>query len=476
MAAERNVSPLLTGHGQSYDFPEERAERVQRIATRFNSELGHEVVHPIERDGSGYAVDGHAPGIVVAPATPDAVAATLELAAEMRAVVTPWGGGTQMALGYPLAPVDVVLSLERLGAVIAHDAAELTTTVQAGCTVNTLNTTLAPSRQFVPLEGALGRRATVGGRLATGSTGLLRMGYGHPRTFVQGLLIARSDGTLFHTNGALMHQIAGYDLNKLFVGSLGTLGVIVEATLRLAYTPVSEATVVAAFDDPSAIWSLLEDLNASLMQPITVAACGPGCLGADRGLSVEHADMLQPAAHPLLLVRLAGLPLAVRKNALSVRALALKYGAQMPLLLYDEPMQRLWASLEDLPATTDLLPTEAVMKVAALPSEIGKAIEVVRVFCMEHELRLCWSTDAVAGTAWLRVMGGDGDMEHFGAGLRALQEMLARRWRNSVVLGCAPALKPRLSLWGADPQGLDLMRALKGKFDPIGILNPGRFG
>ena len=116
------------------------------------------------------------------------------------------------------------------------------------------------------------------------------------------------------------------------------------------------------------------------------------------------------------------------------------------------------------------------MKVAALPSEIGKAIEVVRVFCMEHELRLCWSADAVAGTAWLRVMGDDGDMERFGAGLRALQEMLSRRWRNSVVLGCAPALKPHLSLWGADPQGLDLMRALKGHFDPSGILNPGRFG
>jgi glycolate oxidase FAD binding subunit len=173
---------------------------------------------------------------------------------------------------------------------------------------------------------------------------------------------------------------------------------------------------------------------------------------------------------------LAGTPLAVRKHALVARALALKYGAQDPLLLHGETMQDIWTNLEDLAGTTDLLPTEAVLKVAALPSEIGTVIDVARDTCMEHEIRLCWSADAAAGIGWLRIVRDDGDEEHFSAALRALQVVLARRWRNAIVVGCSSALRRHLPLWGADPQGLELMRAIKNQFDPAGILNPGRFG
>ncbi|HKD75593.1 MAG TPA: FAD-linked oxidase C-terminal domain-containing protein, partial [Ktedonobacterales bacterium] len=103
-------------------------------------------------------------------------------------------------------------------------------------------------------------------------------------------------------------------------------------------------------------------------------------------------------------------------------------------------------------------------------------IDVARDTCMEHEIRLCWSADAAAGIGWLRIVRDDGDEEHFSAGLRALQVMLARRWRNAIVVGCSSALRRHLPLWGADPQGLELMRAIKSQFDPAGILNLGRFG
>jgi hypothetical protein len=222
---------------------------------------------------------------------------------------------------------------------------------------------------------------------------------------------------------------------------------------------------------------LLDDLVAAQLQAAALVVCGAGCLGAGRGFTEAQADALQPAAHPVLVVRLADTQLALRKGALIVHGLALKYGARQPLLLRAGSLAPLWEALNDFPDTRNLHPNEAVIKVAVLPSELGKLIEVARNFCAEHEMRLGWQADANTGLAWLRVIGDGGDdtLEGFATAFGVLQTTLARRWRNAIVLGCHPALKNLVPLWGADPQGLELMRAIKAHFDAAGILNPGRF-
>jgi len=276
------------------------------------------------------------------------------------------------------------------------------------------------------------------------------------------------------SNRAMQQQALGYDLNKIIVGSLGTLSIILEATLRVAPLPESEATVIAAFDEPAALWDLLDDFAAAELQPAAAALCGAGVLAAGHGLAAEHATLLTPAAHPLLLVRLAGALPEIRRQALTVRNLILKFGGTPPLLLPGNAMVAAWDALDDFPATADLAPTAAVIKVSALPSEIGTVVEAARSLGGEHGLRLGWVADAVTGLVWLRVMD-DGADGHFATALIGLQDALARRWRNAVVLGCAPELRERLPLWGADPQGIELLRAIKRRFDPQGILNPGRF-
>lgn len=459
----------------------EPGKRINRPSARLlNKRLASEIGRAALLTGeatAAYAIDGHAPLAVARPSTSAALAATLEVAAELDAAVAPWGGGTQMALGYSLSRLDLVVSLERMRQVTNLDSRDMTVTAEAGCSITELNAVLARSRQFVPLDGAFNNRASIGGRLATASAGLRRGMYGNARDFVMGLMIVRSDGTITHTGGSYVKNVTGYDLNKLFVGSLGTLGVIASATLRTFALPESEATVAAAFDDPSSIWAMLDDLAAAQIAPAALTVCGAGCLGAGRGFALEHADQVQPAAHPMLLVRLADATHAVRRQALAVRGFAMKYGARNVLMLRGEAMLPLWDALNDLPETMQILPNEAVVKVAVLPSEIGKLVEVARSFCAEHELRLCWMADANTGLVWLRVIGdGANDTAAtFGASFRVFQETLARRWRNAIVLGCDPAIKQALPLWGADPQGLELMRAIKGRFDPSGILNPGRF-
>ncbi len=432
-----------------------------------------------------YRVEGHQPSLVALPDMPAQVASLLAMAGELGATVAPWGGGTQMGIGYPLRRADVVLSLERLNAVLTRDPADHEVTVGAGCTIAALNAALAPQGHFVALDGPLGDSATVGGRLATGTVGLRRGRYGNARDLVTNLVVARSDGVLMHTGGEaarnMLYHTLGYDLNKLYVGSLGTLGVIIQATLRTAPLSEAEATVIASFEDVSILWELLEDLEAAELFPAALTVCGPGVLAANRGLTAEGAEQLQPAAHPLLLVRLASDQQTLRRQALTVYSVIMKYSERRPLLLSSAAGLPVWAALNDLPATADLLATEAVIKVAVLPSELAKVVELAHTIGAEHDLRLAWMGDAATGQVWLRVMGardaaGGEDPTAFAASLMGLQSALARIWRNATVLGCAPALRAHLPIWGADPENVELLRALKGRFDPLAVLNPGRFG
>jgi FAD/FMN-containing dehydrogenase len=460
------------------DQPADTGHDAHYIAARFVALLGATTVHT-GAEAAGYAIDGRAPAVALLPRDPAQVADALALATELQLAVAPWGGGTQMATGYPLKRLDVVLSLAHFTNVILPPNDAHVVTVQAGTTLAEANVALAPYGRFLPLDGPLMERATIGGRLSAGSLGLRRARYGNPRDLLENLIIARSDGMLMHTGGthnrAMQYQALGYDLNKVFVGALGTLGIILQAQLRTAPLPESEATVIAAFDEPGSIWGVLDDLAVVEFQPAASVACSAGTLGAERGLTTEQADEIEPGAHPLLLVRLAGAPVDVRRQALTVRSLMLKYGASHPLLLHGPAMLPPWQALDDLPATADLLPTEAVIKVSALPSELDTVVDAARALSAEHGLRLCWLADTLTGLLWLRI-NSDADGEMFSAALIGLQDALARRWRNAIVLGCAPELRRQLPLWGADPQGVELLRAVKGRLDPPGTLNPGRFG
>ena len=466
---------------QFFDADGHPLEGLARVVAHFIDLFGRDAVLAGDLCAN-YAIDGHIPSLVVRPSRAVHAAAALALASEMHLAVIPWGGGTQMATGYALHRCDMVLSLERLTAITIADPTEHLVTVQGGCTVADVNVALAPHGQFLALDGPLAARATVGGRLAVGSLGLRRARYGNPRDLVVNLVIARSDGVLMHTSGTanrhMLQKTLGYDLNKLFVGSLGTLGIIVEATLQTADLPNQEATVLASFDDPADMWELCEDLTSAELHPAALVVCGPGTLAADRGLPPEFAAALQPAAHPLLLARLMGDWHEIQRQALTVRSLAMKYGAVTPLFMQNPAMQVAWDALDDLPATIDLLPTEAVIKIAVLPSEVGTVVDMARSLSAEHGLRLCWLCDASTGLIWLRVNGteeGTIGEPGFAAALIGLQNALARRWRNAMVLGCAPPLRHLLPLWGADPQGLDLLRVIKKRFDPEETLNPGRF-
>ncbi|GAA1511901.1 FAD-binding oxidoreductase [Sphaerisporangium rubeum] len=194
--------------------------------------------------GPGDTVAGAEPRWVASPASTEEVAVVLRAAARRGLAVVPAGGRTKIGWGGPPERCDLLLDTRRLDQVLEHEAGDLVVRVQAGLPVRDLGEALAASGQELALDVPPGP-ATVGGVLATGAAGPRRLRYGTGRDLLIGITVVLADGTVARAGGRVVKNVAGYDLGKLFTGSLGTLGVITEATFRLRPLPSSRAYVTA---------------------------------------------------------------------------------------------------------------------------------------------------------------------------------------------------------------------------------------
>ncbi|HEX2171477.1 MAG TPA: FAD-binding oxidoreductase, partial [Dehalococcoidia bacterium] len=198
------------------------------------------------------AIDGVRPAIVCRPGSAAEVGEALAIAQGHSAAVAPTGGATKLGLGNPPRRLDILLALDALIGIVDYSPADLTVTCRAGTVWRDLQAHLAAHGQFVPIDPPFADRATVGGVLATNSYGPSRIGYGTARDHLIGVAVANPDGAVTRAGGKVVKNVAGYDLNKLYIGSLGTVGVIVEATWKLLPVPVASATLLFSLDGPNA--------------------------------------------------------------------------------------------------------------------------------------------------------------------------------------------------------------------------------
>lgn len=214
-----------------------------------------------------FALNGVKPRTVVAPTNVEGVRTTLLQASREGLAVVPWGGGTRQGLGLPPARYDVALDLSGLNEVVEYEPADLTVTVQAGMTLGKLQTLLAGHNQALALDPPFADQATVGGTLAANLPGPISHRFGGPRERVIGLRAVLVDGSVVHSGGRVVKNVAGYDLARLFVGSLGTLGVITEVSFKLAALPAVAATALCrtpSIDEAIRTAGLILDLNLPL--------------------------------------------------------------------------------------------------------------------------------------------------------------------------------------------------------------------
>ncbi len=428
--------------------------------------MGHDPTVPPERLVE-YSVDGLIPSAVVTPEDVKAVSRVLSRASAEGAKVTPRGGGTRMDLGNPPTGLDLILDLGRLDGVLFHEPADLVARVEAGITLETLRGRLAQRGQFLPLEAPLPSRATIGGILATNASGPSRLAYGTARDWLIGVTVVRSDGAVTKAGARVVKNVTGYDMNKLYTGSLGTLGVVVDATFKLSPLPVDGRTVIAGY--PS-----LDSALDSSAEVLRQAPATPQALHVINRDAMERLPdwTASKEGEVFLLALFEGRTTSVYRRADEWARAAVGTGGASVLSLSHEDGRCLWQSLTDLGWRPENLPSLSV-KISIVPSSLKSFLASV-----EAELKQGSGHSLVAdvGFGQLRLLWWTEDtVEDLEAIVRRLRETARRHSASVVVERCPLELKKVIDVWGDAVDGLEIMRRIKGELDPTGTLNPGRF-
>jgi glycolate oxidase FAD binding subunit len=405
-----------------------------------------------------FAVDGSVPRAAVFPGSVEEVARVLAVARAHGLGVVPTGLGARLGWGMPPRRLDLVVSLRRMDRLLHHEPADLTLSVQAGIDLETLNARLAPHRQFVPLDPPRPARSTVGGLVATAVAGPYRARYGTMRDLLLGLTVVSGDGAVVRGGGRVVKNVTGYDMSKLHVGAMGTLGVVVEAHLRVHPRPAEEATWVLAFGSPEAALEAALSLRDTPVIVSRLELLAGGALGAS-GVAGEGGAALA--------VTVGSVPEAVRAQGTQVLECGRRAGGR-PLPV-GEPAAW-WRRVAD---ATWLEGADAVgLRIGVRPTDVVKAWRAVEGVGL---------ADAQAGTV-AEVANGVLHVAARGvpagamAGLvRHLRGDLAGLGASCVVEQAPPAAKAGLDVWGDVGPALGVMRRVKDALDPGGVLNPGRY-
>lgn len=393
-------------------------------------------------------IDGVRPGFVVEPDDAGAVAAVLGASSRQQLVVVLRGGGTKISWGRRPDRVDLLVSTRRLARIVEHAQGDLTITVEAGATIAGINQELAPHGHWLPLDAA-SEASTVGGTIATNDSGPLRHRYGAPRDLLIGIGLATADGRLVKSGGKVVKNVAGYDLGKCISGSFGGLAAIVTATFKLVPLPSASSTLRLEFTDRAAAAGAAAALGSSQLDPVALDI---------------HAD--GSSSRVELLVRFASTGAAVEAQTAAAGRLAEPFAPERVVRisgvaeadLWREHVQRVWRG----PAT--------VVKASWLPAALCDVMALVADLRDSGARSVEIIGRAAAGTGLLRI---DADSPAQVAALRRLRER-SDLVGNVVLLRAAPDVKASVDVWGLPGDTANLLRALKGAFDPVGILNAGR--
>ena len=412
------------------------------------------------------AIDDRPPALALSLDSPDAVAAAVGIAAEHAAAVVPYGSGTKVDLGNPPQRYDVALRLHTLDQVLEYEPADLTVTVQAGIRLSAVQRRLAADGQFLALDPPHAA-ATIGGILATNASGPSRLLYGSARDLVLGMRFATADGEVAKTGGKVVKNVVGYDLNKMHIGALGTLGVLLEVTFKVAPLPRQERTLWARFADLAEAHGFSGRLCRSQLAPRAVelldAAAARQC-----GLPGE--------APWLVLFHAAGSPATVARQVSDAAQWAQADGATDCGQLDGDAHADLWTAVRALPGTS--VPDGVRLKIATLPTEIAAVWDILERAARSADATLTRLAHAGSGITYglFGAQNGNGlDLAAAATIVTAAQSVVLPSGGSVVVESCPVALKRHLDIWGPTRDDFPIMQALKAQFDPQSLFNPGRF-
>jgi glycolate oxidase FAD binding subunit len=414
-------------------------------------------------DADTYQIDDFPPLIVQQPADPAELADLVRRAAAAGQALYPMGGRTMLGLGLPPERPGWAVDTRRLNKVIDYPARDMTITVQAGLPIAALQRTLAAENQRLPVDVPRPEEARLGGALAANVSGPRRYGFGTLRDYVIGITTVNDEGREVKAGGRVVKNVAGYDLCKLHVGALGTLGIITQVTLKLR--PLPEAQALVTFGcDTAALGPALDLLHQSRTRPVCLDVLNaPAAQAAAR----SHGVGL-PAAPWVVVVgfedSVPALHWQVQQLLKEIRTIGTQGLEASAGRTAAEPV---WQALV---AMTAWPPARLTFKANLLPSTVADFCRAAAELPEEVLLHAQAGSGIVRGHVTAALT-----LERAQAMLKELGDCAAAAGGNLVLPQCPAPWKRHLPVWGAPRGDLGLMRQVKDKLDPHRLFNPGRF-
>jgi len=387
-----------------------------------------------------------------------------------RVRVAPQGGGTKDALGHPGDGVDLIVSLTRMSGILHHSVGDLMITALPGTTMREIQDTLAEQGQFLPLDPAWEERSTVGGVVAANASGPRRAMYGSARDHLIAARVVYPDGTLIRTGAKVVKNVAGYDMNKLLIGSMGTLGILTELTFKIRPIPAFTGAALVQAADPEQLRELQRRLLDSPLEP-SAAEWFNGRLGSwVAGTALDG---------PALLVSFEDVERSVQYQLNRLNEMCDECGATMREQWRGrDAANALFRRMrERLPSAADVADEELAVAVKLLSSlsDVPAIYEHAQRSADARGLTLEFHGGLYTGIGRAVVRTDWGRRPDVAEWMSSLEAFIARLGGRTVVEIAPRDLRLRWNVWGAPSADWTLMKGIKHKIDPNRILNPGRF-
>ena len=407
--------------------------------------------------GAGGALgDGRSALATIRPVNVDAVCEAVREHVVLGQAIYPQGGKTALDYGDVPARPGVALDTTAVNELIDYPFADMTITVSAGMTLAALRGILEEQHQRLLIDAPAADRATLGGIYATNTSGPRRFGAGRPRDQIIGVSFVTSAGVVVKGGGRVVKNVAGYDFPKLLTGSLGTLGVITQMTLKVRPIPEASALAWVPLWNRMGLAGALDQLNSSGTRPMALDVLNaPASRIAGRGLGMPSGDLIMVIGY--------------EDNARSVRwqldRLKQELGRSDFAVVEGADAAPLWEALTEFQAA-QLGPVTIVANMK--PSSVASFLER-----LDQER---WSAQAHAGNGIVRALAtGEWALESASAEIDALRRAAIEAGGNLILSRCPTGWKERLRVWGEPRADWAIATRVKAALDPHRALNPGRF-
>jgi glycolate oxidase FAD binding subunit len=474
------------------------------ISSRLSDISGEANVTNDPKQLASYAIGSMSPAAAVRPGSAAEVAEIVKFAAAEKLALVPAASRTKLGMGLPPRKYDLALDMTRLNRVLAYDPGDMTLSVEPGILLADVAKLLAEHGQFVPLAAPFHDRATVGGTIASGVDGPLRQMYGTARDYVLGMEFVTGDGVIAKSGGRVVKNVAGYDLHKLMIGALGTLGILTKINFRTFPAPSNVRVFVAGFDRAAQALDMRARVAQSPLRPLTMEIVSPG---ATELLGSAAAARIAPDESPwngtaasqwAFAASFAGNEKALERYARDLQGMAADLDAARAEIFRDaQALAALRRLREFIPIAMESSPAATILKLSVLPARMQEILETaarviesntIESSAMEsHAIKsnggdtreMRWAALARGvGVIYIVLLPEAADEEHRQRVAAIANEILqacAAAGGEGSIPWCPAPWKASLKVWGLLRSDFEHMRSVKQVFDPHGILAPGRF-